>query len=438
MEDLWGLIKEQAARKGVWAELWGQKERGLAVERRDRRLHALEAYQETLWAVRVIHRGRAGLSYTTQSQPEALIKAFEQAYENSLFSEEEGLEPPAQELPALTPLPAPRLSEGKMLQLLEEAEEAALAFDSRIHRIERASLSWQETQYGLFQTSGISATFTSGEVSFLFSVVARDQGEERSAWEWQSATSLEALDLKALARKAAFKAANLLSARPRSSFKAAVLFPPMVAVSLLHTLSASFSGEEVAKGRSQLADKLGKKVFSPWVTLIDDGLLPQGLETRPFDDEGVAQQKTLLVDEGRITAFLYDTLWGGRAGRSSTGNARRPSFKSLPAVAPTNFYLAPEKGVPPAELRSGKVFEVYEMLGWHTTDPVSGDFSVGISGILHQNGTQEPLAGMALSGNLFQLLTRIEALGEDLTFYGGLGSPSLLVGELDLSGPSLA
>ncbi len=432
-EALFEPVVEVARRLGVWAELWGEITEGLSVERRDRRLHAVEPYRETVLAVRVIHRGRMGLAYTTRAEPEAVREAAERAWELARFSEEEGTIPEPESLPELTENTVVRSGPEDLLRRLEEAEAAALAFDPRVHRLERSVLAWSETRHFIFQTGGLAASYRKGGYTFMISLTAREGRDERSAWEWREAPDLDGLDLAELSRKAAARATDLLSAERMSSRRLAVLFPPQVAVSLLETLASSFCGDEVARGRSRLSGKLGKRLFSPTIHLVDDGLLAGGPETRPFDDEGVPQRKTLLVSEGTISAFLYDTRWGLRSGKGSTGNARRASFKSLPTVSPTNLYLFPG-GESPESLRQDGVFEVYEILGWHTTDPVSGDFSVGVSGVLHASGGSRPVAGLALSGNLFDLLARVSVVSSDLTFYGEVGSPSLLIPDLDLSG----
>lgn len=435
MEDLKEVVADFARRKGVWAEIWGELEEGLSVERRDQRLEAVRPYREVLLAVRVVRKGRAGLSYTTRAEPEAVKETAERAYEMARFSEEEAEIPEGRKLPKLPERSVVRRSPEVLDSFLLEAENSALSLDSRIHRLEKTALSFAETTYFIFQSRGLSASFRTGSYAFLISLIAREGEEERSAWEWREAPDLSGLDLKGLAGSAAARALDLLSARKVPSRRLAVLFPPQSAVALLETLSSSFCGDQVLKGRSRLSGKLGRTLFSRKTTLLDDGLLPGGPETRPFDDEGMPQEKTVLVSEGTLSAFLYDTLWGKRAGKSSTGNARRPSFRSLPRVSTTNLYLEPGE-VSPQALREAEpaVFEVYEMLGWHTTDPISGDFSVGVSGVLHERGQKIPLSGMALSGNLFELLSRITAVGKDLTFYGSVGSPSLLVSDLDLSG----
>ncbi|WP_168719700.1 TldD/PmbA family protein [Thermosulfurimonas marina] len=435
LKNLGEVVEEFSRRKGVWGELWGELSRGLTLERRDGRPHALEPWREVSLAVRIVRKGRAGLSYTTQAKPEAVRRAAERAYEAACFSEEEAVIPEGETLPDLPSFSSEAFPSPEELEAdLISAEEAARAAFPEVHRLERAVLSCGEESLFIFQTRGISATFSRPSWSFLLSLVARRGEEERTGWEWREVVRREDLSPEVLARRAAEKAVALLGAEKGPSRRLAGLFPPEAAVALLETLSFSFCGDEVAKGRSRLAGKLGQRIFSEKLTLIDDGLYPRGLESRPFDDEGFPQKRTILLDQGTVAAFLYDGLWGRRAGKASTGNARRPSFKALPRIAPTNLYLVPGES-PLEDLRSAEpVFEVREILGWHTADPISGDFSVGVSGLLYQGGQRRPLSGMALSGNLFELLSRVEALGNDLTFYGSLGAPSLFIPDLDLAG----
>ena len=164
-------------------------------------------------------------------------------------------------------------------------------------------------------------------------------------------------------------------------------------------------------------------------------------ESRPFDDEGSAQNKKVLVEKGVVKSFLFDTYWKKEAEKKGfkeikTGNSRRPDISSFPKISSTNFYI--EKGDLEKEKLiklENEIFEVLEILGAHTANPISGDFSLGVSGIYYKNG--EPVdyfCEMALSGNLFELFKNIVEIGSDLTFYGSTGSPSLLIEKMDLGG----
>jgi PmbA protein len=209
-----------------------------------------------------------------------------------------------------------------------------------------------------------------------------------------------------------------------------------VAASLLELLSTSLLAESVQKGRSLLAGRLGQEVAAPSANLIDDGLLPGGLETAPFDAEGNPRQRTVLLERGRLAGFLYDQYGANREGRASTGNASRPGALSPPSVQVSNLYLEPGSHSFEALLAEmGRGIIISNVLGMHTANPVSGDFSVGASGHWVEGGhISHPVKGIAISGNVLTLLSRLAVVGSDLRFWGRVGSPSLLIERLDVGG----
>ncbi len=439
LKDIADLVSNFSKKKEVWAEVWGEVERGVEVEKRDGKLFSVETYEETVSSARVIRSGKAGLSYASSLKEDSLKRALERAYELSAFSQEEAVVPEENtDLLKNTDVPSnetKRIEVEKLIEFVERAERAAHEFSDKVKRVEKVKVGFSENTLVLAQSHGFFGRFGSEGFEFFVSVVAEDGGDSRTAWQWKWAKDISEVDPVKLAQEASLRAVELLSSKPSASRKVCVLFPPFVAVSLLETLAFSFFGNEVLKGRSRLAKKLGEKVFSEKLTVVDDGTLPNAKETRPFDDEGMPQKKTVLVKEGVVSSFVYDLLWAKRAGTVSTGNSRRPSFKLPPSVSFTNLYIVPTKTKRQELLSSdGSVFEVYEVLGWHTVDPVSGEFSVGVSGILYEGGKKTPLSKMALSGNLFDLFKKVMGVGEDLEWYGEVGSPSILTEPLDLSG----
>ncbi|MFN3505749.1 MAG: TldD/PmbA family protein, partial [Caldimicrobium sp.] len=311
--------------------------------------------------------------------------------------------------------------------VLEEAKS-----QKAIRRVERESYSFSLRDICLIR-EGRKLQTTLTEVSFYVSLVAKEEAKEASSYAYSSAKTLEKLNIRDLVRRAAFKAFALSLSEKGPSQRVAILFPPEHAIELLSLLSFSFMGDEVVKGRSHLKDKLGKRIFSPRLNLVDDGVNPELPESRPFDDEGMPQKKTVLISEGEVKSFLWDYYYGKKAGFSSTGNARKKDPASQPKIDHTNLYLIPGE-LSREELlqREKRVFEVLEILGSHTANPISGDFSFGVSGILYEKGEATTyLAEMALSGNIFEILKDVE-VGSDLAFFGSLGSPSLLFPFMDL------
>jgi PmbA protein len=216
-----------------------------------------------------------------------------------------------------------------------------------------------------------------------------------------------------------------------------------VASEFLSLLAHSFFADQVQKGKSPLKGKRGEKFFSPLLTIADDGLYLKGISTAPFDGEGMPSQRTVLVAQGELTHYLYDRYWANRENlfslgprAESTGNSRRHGIKSPPGVGISNFFIDPGNiGIP--KLLEGFLhgIVVEEVMGLHTVDPISGDFSLGCSGDWIDRGQKvHPVKSIAIAGNLFDLFRRVIGVGEDLRFFGGVGAPSLLIDEVLISG----
>jgi PmbA protein len=222
-----------------------------------------------------------------------------------------------------------------------------------------------------------------------------------------------------------------------------ILIQNSVASEFLSILAHSFLADQVRKGKSPLRGRKGGRVFSPLLSIVDDGTHPKGISTSPIDGEGTPSQRTFLVVEGELSAYLYDRYWAHRENVSSsesaigsTGSSRRSSIKFPPGIGVSNFFIEPGKLLFSdllKDLHPGVMVE--EVMGLHTVDPISGDFSLGCSGQWIERGEKvHPVKSVAVAGNLFQLFKNVIGVGEDFRIFGSVGSPSLLVKELEISG----
>lgn len=198
---------------------------------------------------------------------------------------------------------------------------------------------------------------------------------------------------------------------------------------LAYGLAPAFSAENVQQGKSKLAGKLGKKVFSKKLSITDNGRLASGLGSGKFDAEGVPSQKTPLVKKGVLKGFLYDLARANKAGTESTANGSR-SYSSPASIAPTNFVV--KKSGKDVVSRVDRGILVYSALNAHSIDYISGDFSIGAShAFVIKNGE---LVGspkkIMLSGNIYDLLSDVKAVGSDQvqqsTHFGNVVTPSVL------------
>ncbi|UCG39237.1 MAG: TldD/PmbA family protein, partial [bacterium] len=197
----------------------------------------------------------------------------------------------------------------------------------------------------------------------------------------------------------------------------------------------TFTAEEIHKGRTRLKYRRGEKVISSCLTVVDDGTLPWRLGTVPFDDERVPPVPRRLVEDGVVSGCLHNLKTSALWSEEPTGNGFRGSLASTPVPGPSNLFIL--QGPDPIDslLPGSTTIRFSGLMGAHTIDRVSGDFSLGASGYILEGGeVTRPFRNGAVSGNLFDLMARLAAVGDDLTFYGSLGSPSLLFDKVILSG----
>jgi len=190
-------------------------------------------------------------------------------------------------------------------------------------------------------------------------------------------------------------------------------------------------------GKSVFCGKIEHHVVNDSLNIIDDGLIPEKFGSTPFDAEGVPTSKKVLIEKGILKSLMHNQYTAKRAGfEKSTGNAVRTDRGIT--VGPTNLYIDTDRDkISPEEIIKvvDKGVYIIEVMGMHTANPVSGDFSVGISGIYIEKGEfKYPVKETVISGNILEVFKNIKAVGNDLNFFGNIGSPTLLVEGIDISG----
>ncbi|HEX3011091.1 MAG TPA: metallopeptidase TldD-related protein, partial [Syntrophomonadaceae bacterium] len=322
------------------------------------------------------------------------------------------------------------------IEMAREVERAARNFDRRISVIERAGYEDSEFASVVISSEGVYA-FGKGNYSGIYiSLVAEEDNDAQNGFAVMVKKKIEDLVVTDVGKEAAGRAIRSLKARHIGSASIPCVMEPYVVTRFLGIVSQLVNADSVQKGKSMLAGKQGQMVASQVFSLADDAACPGGIASFPFDGEGIPAQKTMVIENGILKSYLYDTYTAAKAGVKSTGNGQRDSFRSLPSVGTTNFIvnpgnLAPDKLIGPIE----KGFYITEVMGMHTANPISGDFSVGASGIMIENGQLTfPVRGVTISGNLGAFLQDIEAVGNDLRFYGGKAAPTIRLKSLSIGG----
>ncbi|UPT73527.1 MAG: TldD/PmbA family protein [Elusimicrobiota bacterium] len=317
---------------------------------------------------------------------------------------------------------------------LAEAEAAARA-ESRVTGVLRAEYGESRGAVVVAGTSGLFASERGGSASVSLVAAAAAGAETLIGESYRAERRAADLDFAAAGREAGRRAASLLGARRAKAGRRAVLFEPWVGVEFLELLAGLLSADEVQGGRSLLAGKLATAVASPLATLRDDPRRPGGLGSSLFDDEGLPTRDKAMIEKGVLREYFHDAATAARAGAEPNGCAWRGSYSGLPGPGSSNFFLAPGPLSRDALIEgTASGLLVAEVLGMHMVDPVSGAFSVGVSGLAIEKGRLAgPVKGAMMSGTLLDLLARIDGVASDLTFQGSLGAPTFRVSSLDIA-----
>ncbi len=412
-----------------------------SAESKEGELENLEKSLSRGIALRVRSEGRTGFSYTARLETEALERAAVAAVAGAKASDPDPEgdfatldgNPPALEL---WDKDFGEAEQSEKINRSITVEAAARDFDKRIDKVRSATYSESSRTVRIVNHAGLDRRARSNFCSASVMAVAKESDESQSGWAVEQSPTYRDLNYEDTGRRAASDAVMLLGAAVIKTRKAPVILRNTAACEVLEVLSDSFSGEMACKEKSMLAGKEGEKIFSPLLTIVDDGLAREGPATFPFDGEGTPRRTTALVEEGVLKGFLYDLKWARKAGTQSTGSAARGGYTASPRPGISNLIIRPGKGKLEDLVKTmGSGLVATELMGVHTANPVTGDFSVGANGWWYENGELiQPVQGVTIAGNIIDLLGGVQAAGEDFRWLGSVGAPSLLVPEVDISG----
>jgi len=436
-------ILKKAVKSGAdLAEVFMLSARSLSAEVKSREIDALEISKDFGYSLRVIKDKRLGFSYSTE--PEQWRSVVDDALESSRFTGEDPF------LDIAGPAAYPEIdtydgaiagiSEEDAIEMVRRTEEAALGRDARIRKVRKASGSFAESEVFLLNSRGLEAGYRATSASAQIMVVAEDGRDAQMGWGYESSRFLREVDFEVVGREAADRALRLLGARKAVTGKGTVLLESSVASEFLSVLASSFSSENVQKGKSLLTGRKGEQVVSGKVNIVDNGLLKGAAGSRPFDAEGTPSMENRLIQEGRLMGYLYNLYTAGKDGTVSTSNAVRHGIHGTPVVGISNLYL---EGVSDEFIysldelteRIKRGLLVTEAMGIHTANPITGEFSIGVTGLWIEKGkVSHPVKEAAVSGNILGFFGNVAAVSRDMKFYGKIGAPDILIEDVDISG----
>jgi PmbA protein len=406
------------------------------VEARAAAIAKLEQSTAKSLHLRVFAGGRRATLSTSDFTPDGLRDAIPRAIEQAAFVEvDEFARLPdtfASDVPDLE-LFDERLAGRDDAEKVDEAlvmERLVREADPRILNSNGSHANDGVSLIAMANSAGFSGSYRSTRASRSSAPVANADDVRRTGHYGTSGRHLADLeDPATVARIAARRSVEMFGARKPDTMRVPVIFERDVAAGLLEDLFAAIDAANVAVGNSWLIGKVGERIGSEAVTIVDDGRLRGKLGSGPFDGEGVATRRTPVFERGVLATFLYDTYYGRKLGAASTGNSTGNG------IGPNNFYLEPgRQSLDELIAATPRGILVLDTIGF-ATEHASGTYSRGAHGFYIENGELAyPVDEFTIAGRFTEMLASIDAVADDLRFDSAVASPSFRVGEMTVSG----
>ncbi len=299
------------------------------------------------------------------------------------------------------------------------------------------STTYEENKYSkqIINSKGLNKIETGAYCGSSISLAISQDGVNETGYSYYYTRDIAELFKQDLGNEANEKAREMLGAGIVSSKKYTAIFSADVVVDLLRLLSYSFNGENIYKGKSLFKDKVGEKVISDKLNIFDDGNEMKALGFTYFDGDGVKADKISIIEKGIFMGGLYNLSIAKKAGATTTGNASR-SHSSLPNIGYHNLCL--ENGnvnINDMIINLNNGIIIKELMGLHMANPITGEFSLGASGLKVDNGKiHGGFRGVTISGNILDIFSNIVAVGNDFQRRTTVGAPSLLIQDVIVSG----
>ena len=394
--------------------------------------------------IRVIDGNRQGFAYVGDLDERHAREALAEARDNARFASEDehaglathdGVEAKVLELwnDELSEFP----NEDK-IALAIELERLVRDGDPRIRQVVSSDYGDACGESAIASSNGIAATSRETTCYVSADAVAGEGDDTQTGGGYSIGRGPLDIVISEAARDAVERATRLLGATKPPSARLTVVFDPRVTATLLSILAGTLSGEEVARGRSLFAGRVGEEVAAGGFTLVDDPTDARAFGASAIDAEGLACRRNALIEGGRLTQFLYDSYSARLAGKASTGSAVRGGYKSIPGVGARALSLVPgnldQKEIV-AAIDNGLL--VQGISGVHSgVNRVSGDFSVGAEGVMIRNGElAEPVREVTIASTIQRILQNVLQIGNDVEWLPSSASGvSLAIADIAMSG----
>jgi len=422
------------------AEVYLETNRNLSVQVQDGEIETIEEASSSGIGFRVFAGGRLGFSHCNDLSSKSLDDTISRAISFAKLTtpDENNILPGKSPFPGVEGLYDPSIVSvpmEKKIKMAIELEKAAMGKPG-ISKSSGAGYGEGDGEVFISNSNGLSVNYRTSACSMGVSVVAEKGDQKNTGGEYCSRRFFSDLvSIDEIAAEAARKALELIDPVMVSTQRASVIFDSDAAFSLLGGIIAAINGERILQGASFLKNSLDKAFASTLLTIIDDGLRAKGMGSAPFDGEGVATLKRILVEKGVLKGFLYNTITAKRAGVASTGNASRGGFNNLPGIGTHNLYVEAGQHSPEEIIKATKRGLLVKEVTGYGINPVNGNFSGGASGLWIENGEiRHPVKGLTIAGSAAEILGAIDMMGNNLDFNRSVSAPTFRVAEMQIGG----
>jgi PmbA protein len=319
-----------------------------------------------------------------------------------------------------------------------ELERATRSADTRVRQVSSADYADGRAEFALASTTGIRSTARRTTAFVSVDAIAGEGADTQTGTGFSVGKGPSALDPDEAKDDAVLRATRMLGATKARSGRCTVVFDPRVVSTLISVVASALSGEALVKGRSLFAGRIGEVVADAAVTLVDDPTDGRAFQASSHDGEGLASRRNVLIADGILRMFVFDTVSARKADTTSTGSAVRGGFAGMPSAGCRALVLSPgTKGADEILASVGEGLFVQSVSGIHSgVNPVSGDFSVGAEGLMIRNGAlAEPVREVTVASTLQRMLQQVVEIGRDLRWLPGLAAgQTLAIADMALSG----
>ena len=392
--------------------------------------------------VRVVKDEKVGYAYTEKFDEETFKLIVDEAIENAKYTENDDIVimekyPENSDSPIVYSEELEKVDVVDKIQFAKDLEKYAKEADKRVFNVPYAVYADGKSYSRIANSKGLDREDTQNYAYAYLAVLSAEEEDKRMGMDFHITRDFGEFDAKKMAEEGVKKSTDLLNGDPVESRKYAVVFNNEMMATMLATFSGIFNAKSVQEGRSLLKGKIGQKIANEKVTIVDDGLHPDGFSTSAFDNEGYPTERTILIENGVLKTYLHNTITARKDGIKSTGNGSR-GYKGTLNISTSNFVIeAGEHKEADLFTKHHRVIEIVSLQGMHSgANAISGDFSLGAQGFLWENGKRKhSLKPFTVSGNFLQMLSGVEAIADNFKFdMSSNGASSILINELNISG----